>query len=616
MQHSLRFVSWIALVACGGGKAGEDAACTGGKCDDDVPPVCDDADPLRRPLFGDLHIHTSFSFDAYLFENRSDPNAAYAFARGATIPLAPVGGTRTATIDRPLDFAAVTDHSEFLGEVATCLDPALPGYDAPLCRLYRENPQLAFATFGQVLADTNPQRPVFCGPGGANCIAAGKTVWSRERDAAAAANDTCAFTSFVAYEWTGTTAGNNLHRNVIFRSDVVPDLPISYYEQPTPDGLWRQLTDTCKTALPGCDVLAIPHNSNFSNGVMFAPQQANGAPFDVEAAQLRAATEPLVEVHQVKGDSECAPGGPDEECAFENPPRDPPSAPLSFVREALLAGMEVASTVGVNPFQLGFIGSTDTHNSTPGATAEAGYQGSHGTTDDTLAERLNLNEARSGINPGGLAVVWAEENTRESIFAALLRRETYATSGTRPIVRAFGGFDLPDSICSSPTLAGDGYAHGVPMGGVLPKPPRGAAAPRFVVSATRDPGTASEPSAPLERIQIVKGWIDGDGHSQERVFDIAGTPVIGANPQTCEQSTEGSAALCAVWQDPQWDPAQRAFYYARVLEAPSCRWTARTCVAMNVTCPNPPPGLAACCDPAIPRTQRERAWTSPIWFEP
>ena len=606
---------------------------------------CADFDVLRRPFFGDLHVHTTYSFDAVSGDVRTDPRDAYRFALGEAIGLPPYDalGTplRSVQIDRPLDFVAVTDHAELFGEVQTCLTPGLPGYDSSECQQYRDDiPQLdQFVSAGiqlfafNYLAVSAPTRFSLCGPGAVDCLTQASLVWQDTQAAAEQFYDrtaTCGFTTFVAYEWTGNTNVQNLHRNVIFRNTVVPPLPITYVEQPNARLLWQALQAQCLDPANGCDVLAIPHNSNISNGIMFRPVNPGGSPLTAADAAFRAKMEPVVEVTQHKGDSECRPGSltTDELCGFEKwsgtriglpPLANQTYTPLLFVRNALKEGLVQEQLLGVNPFRLGMIGSTDSHNSTPGAVREDLYQGALGTRDATPALMMAPNAGVGVIggsesNPGGLAVVWAEENSRDALFDALRRREVYATSGPRPIVRFFAG-DLADVACDSADFVSRAYETGTPMGGEI-GPVLGAASPRFAVLAFKDPGA---PSTPLQRIQIIKGWVDSAGVAQEQVFEVAGDPMNGAtvDTTTCATSGPGSDSLCAVWTDPQFDRTQRAFYYARVVENPVCRWSTRLCNAQGVDCSGTPPaGLEECCNANLPKTIQERAWTSPVWYRP
>ncbi len=590
--------------------------------------ACADRNPLRNAYFGDLHVHTSLSFDAYIFDNRNDPAAAYRFARGEEIRLAPIGpdgqGTRPARLDRPLDFAAVTDHSEFLGEVSLCITPGSIGYDSLTCRAYRSgNDTVGFGEFGVQLTRAMPARYALCGAANGNCLSAAGRIWQGVIAAAEAAYDrtsACRFSSLVAYEWTGTTGGSNLHRNVIFRNATVPALPVSYMEEPTPQGLWAALDARCTRGPAGCEVLAIPHNSNLSNGRMFALEYPAGASMDEQRrlAAQRAQLEPLVEMVQHKGASECsrAFSASDEACGFET---EGAEATLcggdgegtgmacdgrgSYARYGLQRGLAEQARLGVNPLGVGFIASTDTHNSTPGNTSEVGFPGHVGSQDDTPAERLSAN--LSVFSPGGLAGVWAVENSRDALFEALQRRETFATSGTRIRVRFFGGAAFDAGLCADPMLLTRAYAGGVPMGGTLA--PVAGGAPRFVVMATAD-------ATPLQRVEVVKVWIDAAGRPQERVVVVAGSASNGAavDPATCATTPgAGQSTLCAVWTDDQYNPAQRAAWYVRVLENPTCRWSTRLCNSL-------PAGSrpASCTNGTLAATVQERAWSSPIFHLP
>ena len=602
---------------------------------------------LRNAYYGDLHVHTTFSFDANAFDVRTTLDQAYGFARGEPVALPPLDasgqGTQVVRLERPLDFAAITDHSEFLGEVESCTTPGSPGYDSATCQQFRGGGNPAVTLFGGRLSAAQPQRfPDVCGTDNRACLEVAGQVWQRIQDAAEAAYDrssSCAFTSFVAYEYTANPNTSNMHRNVIFRNEHVP-FPTTFFEQPTPQGLWRELKATCLDQGNGCDVLAIPHNPNESNGNMFHVEYPGAVTLDDQRAQaeFRVAMEPVVEIYQHKGDSECmnglsgATGAPDEQCDFEKR-RHPPFedcgdgtglggvasggcvSRLDFVRNVLLAGLQEQERIGVNPYRLGIIASTDTHNGTPGATDEETWIGHRGEDDDTPAKRLSRGLLYPGgilFSPGGLVAVWAEENSRSSIFDALRRREVFGTSGTRIAVRLFGGWNYPSTLCSDPALIQKGYAGGVPMGGSLGPRPASATAPSFIVSALRDPGSATRPGTLLQRLQVIKGWIDG-GTPHHQVFDVAGDAENGATADetTCEPSGPGADSLCAVWTDPAFDAAQQAYYYVRVLENPTCRWSTRQC---NALAPQDRPDT--CSDPQVQKLIQERAWSSPIWYGP
>jgi hypothetical protein len=609
--------------------------------------ACAARSPLRNAYFGDLHVHTANSFDAYAFDVRVTPQQAYRFAQGEAVLLPPLdehgNGTRQVQIDRPLDFAAVTDHSEFLGEVETCVTPGAPGYDSTTCQTYRLGASPAIQPWGLQLNATNPKRFTdACGRDGAFCLARAAEVWQRMQDAANAAYDrsaACRFTSFIAYEYSGSAAVSTLHRNVIFRNDRV-SFPISHYEAPTPRELWQELHQACVAADNGCQVLAIPHNSNESTGRMFDVEYPGAQSVEDQRAQadLRVAMEPLIEVYQHKGDSECSngPAGiigqPDELCTFEKTKTVEEFgdcgeslgsfgsaitgclARVDYLRGILLEGMKEQQRLGVNPYRLGVIASTDTHNGTPGATSERGFIGHRGLDDGSIESLLGPGQlTRGGIifNPGGLAGVWAEENSRPALFDALRRREVFGTSGPRMTVRLFGGWNLPANLCAAPDMIERGYQLGVPMGGTLPA--RGAsAAPSFLVSAMRDPGTVTRPGTPLQRLQIVKGWIE-NGERHVTVFDVAGDANNGAGVDlgTCTPTGPGADSLCTQWTDPTFRADQHAYYYVRVLENPSCRWNQFVCNQLP-----PDQREPACDDPTAPKTIQERAWTSPIWYEP
>lgn len=608
---------------------------------------CAERSPLRNVFFGDLHVHTKLSFDAYAMDVRVSPEQAYRFARGEEVRLPPLGGDgqglQRLRIDRPLDFAALTDHSEFLGEVEACSVPGSAGYDSPTCEAYRMGGNGAVTQIGVRLSLPKPRRATdACPPDGSGCAGLLGAVWQGVQRAAAAAYDktaACRFTSFVAYEYSAAPALSTLHRNVIFANDRVP-APTTYFEQPSPEGLWRELRSTCKDAGSGCDVLAIPHNANESNGKMFFIESAEeGGPADpVAYARQRAELEPLFEVYQHKGDSECMNGlsgvlgAPDELCGFEKTLRPPNEVTdcgegtgvggttrkgclsrRDFVRNALLDGLVLEEELGTNPFRVGLVASTDTHNGTPGAVAEDRFIGHRGVDDDTPEKQLgrgNLTPGGVEFSPGGLTAVWAEENSRPAIFSALRRREVYGTSGPRITVRFFGGYGLPAGLCTDPQLVQKGYSGGVPMGSLLPARPSGAGAPSFVVQALRDPMGNK-----LQVAQLIKGTVR-DGKPLTTVFDLAGrrdstarvdeascTPVAGTDP--------GQDTLCAVFTDPDFRPGERAFYYVRIVENPSCRWNAHACNRLPAAM-RPP----TCTDPTLPKTIHERAWTSPIWHQP
>lgn len=630
---------------------------------------CAVSSDTKLPFFGDLHIHTRYSFDSYLSNQKNDPDGAYEYAKGQVITLPNAYGDQTvsAQIDRPIDFAAVTDHGQFLGEVALCDSHwSQAAWWAPVCLMSRAQNlwiQLYAASLWTVsggMEGKAPERGMVCALG--DCEASALSVWGDIQAAAERHYDRsedCSFTTFVGYEYTQGQEMANLHRNVIFRNEAVTARPISVFEtESSVPELWRQLRTQCLDSGGQCDVMAIPHNPNLGGGLMFPD------PATEQEAIDRLEIEPLVELVQHKGASECrfdrlAGVGIDTEdelCAFEQIPSDNlamlgsvkgkmwsdrglPVDVTNFhrrnmMRNVLKDGLALEQASGVNPFKQGFIGSTDTHTATSGGAMEKNYVGHLGSRDATFR---NIQD-HFVSNPGGLAVVWAEENRRDAIFNAMRGRETYATSGTRPIVRFFAG-DYETDLCDDPQALEKAYASGVPMGGILTRKPDDSA-PRFFISAQRDHGTELHPANPLERIQIIKGWVRADGTTHERVVDVLGseTEGLGVDMNSCAATAAGHASLCSVWEDPDYTEGEAAFYYARILETPSCRWSTLQCQAADVnpfseSCStqadianqlanaqgNSGDLYGICCtnperDPFYSPTIRERAWTSPIWL--
>jgi len=610
---------------------------------------CTAYDALRTPFFGETHIHTGLSGDAAFVRIRTDSRDAYLYALGNQIGLPPYDPndlpTRFAQIRRALDFTAVTEHAEFLGEIRTCTTMGLPGYNHQNCIDSRaalalplgtpDDPIPAiFVAFQLSTATPTPMRLPFCGVGGTDCLTQAGVVWQEIQDAAEEFYDrtaSCDFTTFVGYEWTNNLSLFNLHRNIIFRNAEVPALPTSYYEEPLIEGLFTDLETDC-LGVGNCDFVSIPHNPNASGGLMFNPANGDGSPLTEADAARRAAHEPLVEMFQHKGNSECHPlstSPNDEFCGFEQLNRDtlfstatpglsPPA--LNFTREALKEGLRQHNLLGANPFEFGMIGSTDGHGSMAGGTVEEDFGSTgHLGTRERNAENILSRIGPGGVvnNGGGLAVLYAEENSRDALFAAMRRREAYATSGTRPIVRFFAGRP-PKDLCERPDFIEEGYTTGVPMGGEI-GPVLAKKSPRFAVLAMKDPGGNGEPSTPLQRIQIVKGWVDEDGETQEVVYDVAGDPDNGASVDldTCVPSGSGADTLCKVWKDPKFKVEQRAFYYARVLENPVCRWSTRLCNDEGIDCNGVvAPEFADCCSDLVEKSIQERAWTSPIFYHP
>ncbi len=633
--------------------------------------ACVDRDPRRQAFFGELHVHSTLSMDAWLTDVRNGPDETYRFGKGEEVLLPPLDaegrGTRPARLERPLDFVALTDHADFQGEVALCTREGSAVYASEACRIFRGEPGDAKAPAGTAgtpgvvnalslgarmsklstaldaeMAHTR-RSDALCGEDGEICRTAMRTVWEEQQVAAERHYDRsaqCRFTTFHAYEYTATPGLAKVHHNVIFRNAAVPAAPIPWIDVPDVYELWSRLRGECLDAGTGCDVLTIPHNSNLSNGNMFA---VTGRDLPLEAqrarAMLRADIERLAEVSQIKGDSECRNGmygvigATDEFCGyeqwrgakFEDCKEGVGKGALfdqgcvsrtDFLRYSLLEGFREQRRLGVNPYKLGLIAATDSHNANPGDVEEYSYQGWMGIVDATPERRLAAAPGPVTLtynamsSPGGLAGVFAEENSRDSIFDAMKRRETFGTSGPRITARFYGGWNLPADLCATPDWVEKADSLGVPMGGDLPTPAE-AAEPSFIVSALRDAGTAEHSGGLLQRVQIVKGWVDAEDGFHQVVHDVAGgASDADVDPATCTPRGEGHESLCAVWSDPAFDPAQNAVYYVRVLENPSCRWTARQCLELPADA-RPP----ACSDPKIPTTIQERLWTSPIWYE-
>jgi Protein of unknown function (DUF3604) len=610
---------------------------------------CADHSALRNPYFGDLHVHTTYSWDGAGRGMDTTPDQAYRFARGETIGLPPYDaqgvGLRSAQLDRPLDFAAVTDHAESIGEVNLCISPGSQQFDSAACQAFRREEKygpLPKAMSPMMAIMSNTRTEGMCGTDGSICRDANLAAWQTMQRAAEDwydRSEDCSFTTFHGYEYTWAPWANRVHRNVIFRNEVVPELPVSSIDETEPEGLWRRLKELCLDTDGDCDALTIPHNPNHSSGMMFPLSDTSRSLEERRAwALLAAEMEPLVEMMQIKGESECrnglwgVTGAPDEFCDLEK------WAPLEnakdceggtgigksmgrgcvsrndFARYTTAAGLAEERELGVNPYRLGFIGSTDTHNGTPGDVEEWNWQGSTGLTDARPEKRL---KPRIQRNPGGLVGVWAEENSRNSLFDAMRRREVFATSGPRMTVRFFAGWDdfsaddvQGSSWCDRPDALQAAYDSGIAMGGELAGPAEGA--PFFAINARRDPGTSAHPGGLLERVQVIKMQALEDGNYHQAIYDVSGGP-NGATVDldTCAPRGPGEDQLCTVWQDPDFDPLQSAAYYVRVIENPSCRWNTWTCLSLPEQ-----DRPASCIAASEPKTTQERAWSSPIWYQP
>ena len=647
------------IVSCGGSGSDESDPTT--PLNASLPSVFDIQDevigrtlpapnPDRSAFFGDLHVHTTYSFDAYAMGTLATPYDAYRFAKGQAIPHAAGFDLQ---LKEPLDFYAVTDHAMFLGVAREAADTTtdfskneitepLHDLNAPdnMGRMGLPGRMSNFAGFlpsmiGALDAGEIDRETV---------LDITRSAWADIIRSADLHNDPGHFTTFVAYEYT-TWSGDmgNLHRNVIFRgSDKLPAVPFSRVHSGNPEDLWAWMDGLREE---GIESLAIPHNSNGSNGQMFKLVDWAEDPMDDAYAERRLRNEPLVEITQIKGTSETHPllSSEDEWAGFElmetrvatNLFSEPSG---SYVRDALLRGLSLEQQGIMNPYAFGFIGSSDTHTAASEVdesnfvsklglmSAAADLRGSVpyspllgtvlGIVAPDVVVEVDGETYMGGSIPtfgaSGLAAVWAEENTRESIYAALRRKETFATSGPRMRLRFFAGYDFEPAMIDRVDVVAQAYARGVSMGGDLIASE--GETPVFLVWALADPGSGA-----LQRVQIVKGWVDGSGETHEFVYDVACSggaavdtethrcPDNGARVDisTCAISGNGSAQLRTVWRDPDFDPSERAFYYARVLENPTCRWSTWDAIRAGVP---PRSDLAT--------TIQERAWSSPIQYQP
>ncbi len=582
----------------------------------------------NRVYFGDTHLHTSYSADAGMVGCTLGPDEAYRFAKGETVTSS---SGQKARLARPLDFLVVADHAENLG-----LAPLLAAKD----------PTLMATDFGKALrAKLDAGDPAGAWKVWSDGKASGKdplaghediyrTAWSRITDLAEKHNEPGRFTAFIGYEWTSNPQKNNLHRNVIFRggkknADTI--IPFSNFDSFDPEDLWKWMATYEQRT--GDKLLAIPHNGNLSNGIMFDDVTlVSKKPLDRDYAERRARWEPLYETTQMKGDGEAHPKlSPNDEFAdFETwdkgqlgpAPKTPDMLPKEYTREALKRGLAYEAKLGVNPWKFGLIGSTDSHTALA-TTTEDNFFGKVAAVEPS-ADPIRFEETIGGIggppavgqfaSASGLAAVWARDNTREALWDAMARKEVYATTGTRLVVRVFGGYDLAATDLQRSDFAEQGYRKGVPMGGDLKSAPAGKA-PAFLIRAQRDADGAN-----LDRIQVIKGWLDAAGKTHEKVYDVAWSggrkpdaktgklPAVGNTVNVAEASYTnaiGAPFLESYWKDPSFDPKQRAFYYVRVLEIPTPRWTTYDAKIFGVKLPTD-----------VPASIQERAYTSPIWYTP
>ena len=599
--------------------------------DKEYSPYLDQSLP-NQVFWGDTHLHTSFSTDAGLVGNRVGPDKALRFAKGEKV-IASTG--QPARLIRPLDFLVVADHAETLG-----LSPLIE----------ESNPELLKDPMGKKYHDLVKSGKGWeayqmwkkSGAAGIDPMPNPKlqrTMWERIIDSVDEHNEPGVFTAFHGFEWSSTPDLRNMHRVVIFRDDEKEArqvLPFTMFDSADPEKLWDYLEAYERKT--GGRALAIPHNGNLSQGLMFSVETFTGKPIDAAYAKRRMKWEPIYEVTQIKGDGEAHPLlSPNDEFAdyynwdkgdFGLNPKDPKMLPHEYARSALKLGLEQNAKVGTNPFKFGMIGATDSHTSLA-TTREENFFGKFSAVEPGQKERYmdlvsqdlrpdgdgSLNVYHWEAAASGLAGVWARENTREALWDAMSRKEVYASTGTRLVVRVFAGWDFEADEVHRPDFAKQGYARGVPMGGDLTKAPAGKA-PKFMVRALRDADGAN-----LDRIQVVKGWLDKDGKSQEKIYDVAVSDgrKIGkdgrsktsvGNTVNVENAsytnTIGDAVMAAYWEDPEFDPAQSAFYYVRVIEIPTPSWLAYDKKAFGEI---DVPASAV-------MKQQDRAYTSPIWYTP
>ena len=574
----------------------------------------------RNAYFGDLHIHTMYSFDAFMGSVRTTPDDAYRYAKGE--PISHPSDMQLRLSGPPLDFLMVSDHAKYLGIYAAQLDPASPTYNHPDAHLLKPAKLGGLDSLVRQLQRLSAEDHDFMSP------EVTLYAWQKIILAAQQHNTPGRFTTFIGYEYTPTPGGRHLHRNVVFRGDKIPQQPFSSADSGNPEDLWTWL-DQLRAS--GIEALAIPHNMNQSDGLAFQSTTWAGNEIDLSYAEQRMRNEPIAEISQQKGTSETHPLlSPNDEWAdfqivqyYLN--RAENTNPISvfkggYYRDALQTGLEMQSRLGFNPYQLGAIGSSDSHVSAGPYQEENYFSGRANTaqsrgsaypmTKDSWEDFWTPRQATHGT--GGLAGIWAEENTRSALFDAMRRRETFATSGPRIRLRLFASYSLPEDILAAANIVELAYSHGVPMGSVLKQPT--TLAPGLLVLAGRDPN-----SSWLQRLQIVKGWIE-NGSPKEAVFDVACSDGYKPDPQTarcpdngarvnlkdCSISKDkGAIELAAIWHDPGFDPNQNAFYYARALENPTCRWSTWDAIRLGI---KPNPDLAA--------IHQERAWSSPIWYQP
>ncbi len=578
--------------------------------------------PLNNVYFGEQHLHTQQSADAFSFGTRNTPDDAYNYCKGQAV-LKNTSGEMVQRIT-PYDWCAVTDHAVFFGMLPLLTQKDNPLKDTPIGKaILSGNKEQGEAAFNEIISSVAAGKPIpyLMDP------QIMRTVWQQQKAFANKHNDPGTFTTLIAFEWTSVPYFQNLHHNVFFRDDEGPDVVFSSLESIRREDLW---TYQEVQRSQGHDNFSIPHNSNLSNSLMFAPRTTYGSPIDKQWAQRSQLNSVAVEITQTKGSSETHPAlSPNDEFAgFETDYKHligtsgtvVGKIDHSYLRRALTDGVGFKEMIDVNPWKFGVVAGADSHTGFS-VNEENNYTGSSGGLDDTAELRLNNVMMVSG-EPGlkwstsGTTAVWAPENTREAIFDGIRRKETYGTSGTLIRLRFFGGWDYTDALVNDPDFVEKAYAGGVPMGGDMPAHPESdlAKVPTFAVWALKDPKSGN-----LDRIQIVKGWYD-NGYAREMVYDVAWSDGRKADPETGKvppvgnsvdiktatyRNSIGDTQLSTVWKDPDFDPTQHAVYYARVIEIPTPRWTTYDAAKLGVDPPE-----------SVPATIQERAWSSPIWYTP
>ena len=574
--------------------------------------------PLKNVYFGEQHLHTSASPDAFAVGTRGTWDDAYRYGKGEAVKLSTTGEMikkRT-----PYDFVAITDHAEYFGVMPRLIDPKDPLSKSDFAKKLMDkkakmtDPTSAVSIILHSIL-TSEAMPEYVKPEMLT------SNWKEYVDAANKHNDPGKFTALIAYEWTSIPNGRNMHRNVFFRDDKGPVVPFSSFDSVYPEDLWTYL-EVQRNA--GNDTFAIPHNGNVSDGWMFSPNKFLGGPMDARYAQRQQLNEPVFEMIQTKGSSDTHPVlSPSDEFAnfelFGNMINVgmPSQIKYGFFRQGLVDGMILEDKLGSNPFKMGIVAGADSHSAYSN-NEEFGFHGSHGATDDTPQKRLHPGMSPSGepgsvVGSAGATAVWAEENTRASIFDAIKRKETYGTSGTMIRLRFFGGWDYPNGLVEDKNFVEKAYKNGVAMGGDLPK--KSSKAPTFAVWALKDAESGN-----LDRIQIIKGFINKWGRADEKIYDVALSDGRKPDPKTGKVASVGNTVdvktatytndigdsqLSAVWTDPAFDPKQKAVYYVRVLEIPTPRWSTYDAAKNNLPLPED-----------VPATIQERAWSSPIWYTP